>query len=234
MRDVIVLADAAAVAEAAAARLVCFLLEAQSLTAPIHVALTGGSEGVEVLRRVRANPLLSAVSWPDVHFWWGDERFVEADSPERNDAQARAALLDHLPESPGGVHPVAAAGQGLTLERAAAGYGDELRRLRVRFALVLLGVGRDGHVASIFPGGPDGAGAAAPAAFAVPASPKPPPARVSLTMDTINAADEVWLVAAGSPKHDAVAAAWAATSVPAARVAGRRRTLWLVDAAAAG
>ncbi|MDR2565674.1 MAG: 6-phosphogluconolactonase [Bifidobacteriaceae bacterium] len=251
MRDVIVLPDPMAVAEAAAQRLAGFLLESQSLASATHVALTGGGTGIAVLDRLRANPLLGAISWPDVHFWWGDERFVAAGSPERNDSQARRALLDHLPEAPGGTHPVSAANEGLSLEEAATRYTADLRRHQVRFDLVLLGVGPDGHVASIFPGAGDGTGLAAPGAFAVPNSPKPPPARVSLTLDTINAARQVWLVAAGSAKRDAVAAALglaarpapqqesagpadaARAPVPAARVAGRERTLWLVDAAAA-
>ncbi|MDR1634574.1 MAG: 6-phosphogluconolactonase [Bifidobacteriaceae bacterium] len=267
MRDVIVLPDPASVVEATAQRLVSFLLESQSLTSPIHVALTGGDTGIAVLERVRANTLLGAVSWPDVHFWWGDERFVAAGGPDRNDWRAHRALLDHLPEAAGGIHPVASPDQGLSLVQAARDYTAELRRHQVVFSLVLLGVGPDGHVASIFPGAGDGAGIEVPGAFAVPDSPKPPPARVSLTLDTINAAAQVWLVAAGQAKRNAVAAALSAppapapaalagtaelvdpsvncpvrdgqaasadTAAPAALAAGRDRTLWLVDAAAAG
>jgi 6-phosphogluconolactonase len=245
MRDAVVLPDPPAVAEACAQRLVSFLLEAQSLTSPVHLALTGGSLGIAVLDHVRTNPLLGAVSWPDVHFWWGDERFVSAGSEERNDLAAKRALLDHLPEPPGQVHGVAATESGLSLDEAAAQYSAALRRDEVVFDLILLGVGPDGHVASIFPGLNDGAGADPPAAFAVPDSPKPPPPRVSLTLDTINAAREVWLVAAGAAKAQAVALALRSSGVadaefarlpdsaPVARVKGRQRTLWLVDTAAA-
>ncbi|MDR0594691.1 MAG: 6-phosphogluconolactonase [Bifidobacteriaceae bacterium] len=237
MRTVLVLPDRAAVAEAAAQRLVAFLLETQSLASPVHLALTGGGLGIAVLEHVRRNPLLGSVCWADVHFWWGDERFTAAGSPERNDLAADRALLDHLPVRPGGIHRVGAADQGLSLVEAATRYSDELRRQAVVFSLVLLGVGPDGHVASIFPGGGDGSDTKAPAAFAVPDSPKPPPARVSLTLDTINAADQVWLFAAGASKRAAVTAALAAPAVPstlpAARAAGRRQTLWLIDAPAA-
>jgi 6-phosphogluconolactonase len=238
-----VLPDAAAVAEAVAQRLVAFLLSAQSVRAPTHVALTGGATGIAALARLRANPLLGAVSWPDVQFWWGDERFCPAGSDQRNEVQARRALLDHLPQAPGGVHPIAASDQGLTLDQAAARHTAELRRRRVVFDLVLLGVGGDGHVASIFPGMDDGAQAAAPAAIAVRDSPRPPPERVSLSLSTINTAREVWLFAAGEAKRSAVSqalagapaapAAGADQAVPAARVAGRERTLWLIDLAAA-
>ncbi|MDR2379108.1 MAG: 6-phosphogluconolactonase, partial [Bifidobacteriaceae bacterium] len=215
MREVIVLPDKTAAAEAGAQRLACFLLEAQSLASPVHLALTGGRVGIDLLARLRANPLLGAVSWPDVHFWWGDERFVAADLGQRNDLAARRALLDHLPQPPGGVHPVAGPGAGLTIDQAADRYTAELARHRVGFALVLLGVGPDGHVASIFPGSAQVRDRRAPAAFAVTDSPKPPSERVSLTLATINAAREVWLVAVGAGKRDAVAAALA-TPPPAA------------------
>jgi 6-phosphogluconolactonase len=251
------LPDPAAVAEATGQRLVAFLLSAQSVRAPTHVALTGGTLGAAVLARVRANPLLGAISWPDVHLWWGDERFVPAGSDQRNEVQARRALLDHLPEAPGGVHPIAGSDRGLSLSQAADSYTAELRRWEVTFDLVLSGVGPDGHVASVFPAMDGPAGQDPPAAFAVRGAPKPPPDRVSLSLTTINAAREVWLFAAGEPKRQAVTQALAAGAggagaagapggagtggvsagadlgVPAARVSGRERTLWLIDLAAA-
>ncbi|MDR1187926.1 MAG: 6-phosphogluconolactonase, partial [Bifidobacteriaceae bacterium] len=188
MRDVIVLPDPVAVADAASQRLASFLLEAQSLHSPVHVALTGGATGIAVLERLRPNPLLGAISWPDVHFWWGDERFVDAWSPDRNDLAARRALLDHLPEAPGGIHAMPSSDLGLSLDEAAARYSGELRHFNVVFDLVLLGVGPDGHVASIFPGRGGGAALAAPAAIARPATPQPPPARGSQTRAPLNPA----------------------------------------------
>ncbi|MDR1117926.1 MAG: 6-phosphogluconolactonase [Bifidobacteriaceae bacterium] len=272
-REAIVLPDAAALAEAAAQRLIGYLLERQSWRSPVHVALTGGHTGIAVLEHARSNALLGAVSWPDIHFWWGDERFVPADSPDRNDVQARRALLDHLPEPSGGVHPAATAGTGVSLADAARRYTAELRRHHVVFDLVLLGVGPDGHVASIFPESAGAAGLAAaagtaaagqpppkrpaeapkaatasdkepaaqaaastPAAFAVADSPKPPPERVSLTLPTICAAREVWLVAAGEPKRAAARRALTGPpdpALPASLVQGRDRTLWFLDADAA-
>jgi 6-phosphogluconolactonase len=238
----IVLPDSVAVAQAGAQRLAMFLLESQCLSSPVHVALTGGDTGIAVLSQLRANPLLDAISWPDIHFWWGDERFVAISSAQRNDLAARQALLDHLPQAPGGIHRIGSPDQGISLERAAQNYSAELRHHAVVFSLVLLGVGPDGHVASVFPGHGDGAGIELPGAFPVPDSPKPPPARISLTLDTINAANEVWLMAAGAAKAGSVAAsvrppavrsAGAPRPIPAARVAGRERTVWLADAAAA-
>ncbi|MDR2114537.1 MAG: 6-phosphogluconolactonase [Bifidobacteriaceae bacterium] len=240
-QQVIVLPDPAAVAEAAAQRLVGFLLEAQSVDSPVDVALTGGSLGIALLAQARANPLLDAIAWPDVRFWWGDERFLEASSLERNEVAARQALLDHLPVPPRGVYPIPARQPDLTLDQAAQQYQDLLRQLKVSFDLVLLGVGPDGHVASIFPGlepipadNPGHTLTNEPTVLPVRHSPKPPAERISLTLETINQAREVWLVAAGTAKASALAAVGRGEAVPAGRVQGRERTLWLVDAAAAG
>lgn len=244
---VVVHPDADALAKATAARLLLRLLDAQSLHSPVHVVLTGGGMGGRVLAEVAASPLRDVVDWSGVHVWWGDERFLPAGDPERNETQARAALLDVLPLPEGNVHAVPPHGPHTpTPEEAAAAYareladhaadGDDAGPEVPAFDLLLLGVGPDGHVASLFPGR-GAVHVVDTTTVAVHDSPKPPPERVSLTLPAIEAAEEVWLVVSGADKAPAVRSALAGADpddVPAAAVRGRRRTLWLLDVAAAG
>ena len=244
--QVVVHPDATAVAEVTAARLIVTLVDRQSLHAPLHVVLTGGTVGIAVLAAVNSSPARNAVDWSEVHLWWGDERFLPVGHADRNETQARAALLDGLGMAlpAGNVHPVPAAGSAgvTTAEDAAAAYATELATYAPpgtagpatpAFDVVLLGMGPDGHVASLFPGHPAATASGAPT-VAVHDAPKPPPERVSLTGEAICAADTVWIVVAGAEKAPAVAAALSGAELPAAHVHGRGSTLWLVDAAAAG
>ena len=240
-RLVVVHPDAGVLAEAVASRLLTRILDIQSVRTPVHVVLTGGTVGIRSLAAVAAHPVRGAVDWTGVHLWWGDERFLPTGDPERNETQAREALLDHLPTlPPQNVHVMPAPGEGVgSPEESAALYADELARFtpdggtHLAFDVLLLGMGPDGHVASLFPGNPGLK--AGGATTAVHDSPKPPPDRVSLTFPAIQAAQEVWVVAAGAEKAPAVASALAGDPVdttPAAGALGTRRTLWLVDLAA--
>jgi 6-phosphogluconolactonase len=238
--SVIVHADAALLAEAVAARLLVRLIDAQSSRGSASVVLTGGRVAAAVYRAVAASPARMAVDWSRVDVWWGDERFLPAGDPERNETQARAALLDTLALDPARVHPMPASDglDGADPEAAAARYADALAiagddTLPV-FDLLLLGVGEDGHVASVFPEQP--AVYETRPVSAVRGSPKPPPVRVTLTPPAINTAEEVWLIATGPDKAAAIGMAIGgagATQIPAAGISGRRRTLWLLDRAAA-
>ena len=236
--EVVVHPDAGMLAEATAARLLVRLLDLQSLRSPLHVALTGGTVGIATLRAVAASPVRGAVDWSGVHVWWGDERFVPADSADRNELQARQALLDALPIPAGNVHGIPAEGQAPDEHAAAAAYAAELARFGdpvPELDVLLLGVGPDGHVASLFPGHAT-LHDEVRTVVGEPDSPKPPPRRVSLTYPAIRAAREVWLVVAGEDKAEAVARAVAgapADEVPAAGALGTERTLWLVDVTAA-
>ncbi|HQY33275.1 6-phosphogluconolactonase [Actinotalea sp.] len=249
---VVVHPDATTVARATAARLLVHLLDEQSTHRPVHVVLTGGTVGIATLAEVCASPLRDAVDWTGVHLWWGDERFLPTGHPDRNETQARTALLDALAVPAANVHPMAGPGApGITTpEDSAAAYAADLARFAPEpdgddhgpagavpaFDVVLLGMGPDGHVASLFPGhlalAVDDR-----SAVGVHGSPKPPPLRVSLTFAALAHARQVWVVAAGAEKADAVARALAGddvTRTPAGHVAGRDRTLWLLDLAAAG
>jgi len=239
---VVVLRDADVLAAAVAARLVTRLVDAQAEHGTASVVLTGGSIGIAALRAVRDSPARGAVDWRRVDVWWGDERWVPADDPERNDRQAREALLDAVDLDPSRVHPVGAPGgpDGDDADAAAARYADELTAAAPPdddvppFDVLLLGMGAEGHTASIFPESP--AAHDERPALAVHGCPKPPPTRVSLGFSSITAARDVWVVASGEEKAPVVALALGGVGrvqVPVAGAVGTRRTLWLLDEAAA-
>ena len=228
MNRAIIYPDAALTARAAGLRLIQALIEAQSLRSPNPVALTGGTLGIQMLSTIRDEPLLDAVDWSGVHFWWGDERF--ADDEDRNASQARAALLDSLPLPAGNIHEVARPSDGVSLDEAATIYAEAVRD--VHFTVMILGIGPDGHLASLFPGRSE-IDVAGRGALAIRNSPKPPPERVTLTRDSLQACDELWFIAAGEDKSEAIAAAYRHDEVlPAGRVRGPK-TLWLLDTAVA-
>lgn len=242
---VIVHADAAVLAEAVAARLINRLADAQARSASeagprrgeASIVLTGGRIAAQVYRNVLASNLRGIVNWSKVDFWWGDERFLPSGDPDRNETQAREAFLDRLEVDPARVHPMAASDAAATPEEAAARYAEELAANAAdgsgvpAFDLLLLGIGEDGHVASLFPGNPalDAEGAA----VGVRDSPKPPPERVSLTMEAINSATAAWIIASGEGKAEAVDEALAKGELPAGRVSAVGHTRWLVDRDAA-
>jgi 6-phosphogluconolactonase len=242
-RSLVVHADPDVLAQAVAARLIVRLIDAQAQRGSAGLVLTGGRVAAAVYRAVRDNPARDAVDWSRVDIWWGDERFLPSGDPERNETQAREALLDALALDPARVHPMGASDgpDGADPELAAARYAAELARAAgpgsatlPHLDVVLLGVGEDGHVASVFPEHP--AAYETRPVSAVRGSPKPPPIRISLTLPAINTADDVWLIASGGGKAGAVALALAEggpVQVPAAGVRGVSRTVWLLDRAAA-
>jgi 6-phosphogluconolactonase len=184
---------------------------------------------------VRDSPARDEVDWSRVDLWWGDERFVPAGAPERNEAQAREDLLDAVSVSPDRVHPMAASdGEfGDDVDAAARAYADLLGASVESFDLLMLGMGPDGHVASLFPGHPGLADGRS--ALPVRNSPKPPPVRISMSFPTLARARQTWFLVTGEAKADAVRQALSgAQDTPAARVRGRDRTMWFLDAAAAG
>lgn len=239
--DLVVVRDADALAREAAGWLLARLATVQTEGRAPAVALTGGTIAdrmhAAAAEHPRTGPTAYRVDWSRVDLWWGDERYLAADDADRNAVQARRALLDHVPVDPARVHEAPAADSGpADVEAAAAAYAAELREQGPdRFDLVMLGVGPDGHVASLFPGYPQ-LDVVDAAVVAVHDSPKPPPERVSLTLPVLNRAAEVWFLASGEAKAEAVARALTGADVhevPAAGVRGRERTVWLLDEAAA-
>lgn len=243
--QVVVYPNAELLAAATAARLVTRLVDAQAARGSAALVLTGGGTGTAVLEQLRATPARDAIDWSRVDLYWGDERFLPSGHPERNETAARAALLDHVPVPPERVHAMEPSDGmfGNDPEAAAAAYAEVLAAAAQPedhgpvpvLDVCLLGVGGEGHVASIFP--------ASPAVYetertvvAVHGCPKPPPTRITLTLPAIRRATEVWLTTTGPNKSAAVAMALGAAGeiqVPAAGAHGQRRTLWLLDKPAA-
>ncbi|WP_448628010.1 6-phosphogluconolactonase [Geodermatophilus sp. URMC 64] len=241
--DIVIEPDADRLARAAAAALVARLAAAQAVHGTASVVLTGGGIGTALLEHVAglaAEPARERVDWTAVDVWWGDERFVPAGSDDRNELGARRALLDPVGVPAERVHAMPASDAGFgTPEEAAAWYAEQLAAAAdggplPRFDVLLLGMGPEGHVASIFPGSP--ASRDERPVFAVHDCPKPPPTRVSLGFTAINSAEEVWLLVTGEGKAEAVARGVRGApgeELPAGAVRGRRATRWLLDAAAA-
>lgn len=202
------------------------------------LVLTGGTIAGTIHETVAGSADAQRVDWGRVDVWFGDERFLPADDPDRNARQAAEALLDRLPFDPDRVHAMPASdGPHATVADAAAAYGDELRAHGGgRFDVVMLSLGPDGHVASLFPGSPQ---LDVHDAIAVPVtdSPKPPPERVSLSVDALNRTREVWFLVSGGGKAEAAATALSGAAdvhdAPSVGVHGQERTVWFLDEDAA-
>ncbi|AXK32999.1 6-phosphogluconolactonase [Streptomyces armeniacus] len=243
--QVVVHRDKDELAQAAAARLITTVVEAQTARGTASVVLTGGRNGNALLAAVAASPARSSVDWSRLDLWWGDERYLPDGDPERNVTQATETLLASVPLDPARVHPmpasdgahagdVDAAAEAYAAELAAAARPEDHAPVPA-FDVLLLGVGPDTHVASLFPEHP-GVRETERAVVGVHGAPKPPPTRVSLTLPAIRAAREVWLLAAGADKAQAAAMALSGAGeiqAPAAGAYGTARTLWLLDSLAA-
>lgn len=247
--EVRVAAGADELAGQVAARTIAALSRAQRDHGVASIALTGGGILEAVLAAIATAAPDAPVDWAQVDVFWGDERFVAADSPERNDVPARRLLLDKVPVDPHRIHPMPAAGAEFGDDVAAAvrSYAQVLAGAAARdraaddvgtvphFDVVLLGVGPEGHCCSLFPEQP-GVYETEASVIAVHNSPKPPPTRLSLTFPALDEAKEIWFVVSGDSKAEAVRMALSGAGrvqVPAAGPRGRSRTLWLVDEAAA-
>jgi 6-phosphogluconolactonase len=241
---VVVHRDATVLAQAVAARIITVVVDAQAARGEASIVLAGGGIGTATLRELAESPARYAIDWARLSFWWGDERFLPSGHPDRNETQARAALLDRVDVDPERVHPMPASDGpvGDDVDAAADHYAAELAAAAQpedhgttpSFDVLLLGLGPEGHVASLFP--------EAPAMYderpvvPVRGCPKPPPTRISLALATINRAREAWVIAAGEEKAGAARLALSGagpTAVPAAGVHGRAATRWLLDRAAA-
>jgi len=240
-RRVIVHPDKAALAAAVAARFITKVVDLVDEFDEASVVLTGGTMGSAVLEAVNSSPARDSIDWSRVNVWWGDERWLPAGDPERNETQARAALLDHVALDPARVHAMASSDQGVELDAAAEAYAREIAEhtpanaSMPHFDITFLGMGPDGHIASLFPER-GGIRETDLSVISVRNSPKPPPERLSLTLPVINSSARVWLVVAGSDKAAALGLTLAGASineVPAAGVQGRRKTLFFVDSDAA-
>jgi 6-phosphogluconolactonase len=233
--------DGDALVEAAGVRLVDTIRSAAAARGRALIVLTGGGNGIGLLRYLGTQG--ERIDWSKVHLFWGDERYVPEDDDERNDKQAREALLDHVDIPSSHVHAMPASdGEfGSDLAAAALAY-EQLLAANAEpgqpvpnFDVHLLGMGPEGHINSLFPDTP-AVRETTRMVVAVEDSPKPPPQRITLTLPAIGRSREVWLMVSGAAKADAAAAAIggaAPVSIPAAGAVGLETTLWLLDAEAA-
>jgi 6-phosphogluconolactonase len=233
--------DSATLVEAAGNRLIDATLSAVAARGRALIVLTGGGNGTALLRYLAAHG--QQIDWGRVHLFWGDDRYVPQDDDERNDKQAREALLDHIAIPSANVHAMPASdGEfGGDLAAAALAYEQVLAANAEpgqpvpNFDVHLLGMGPEGHINSLFPDTP-AVRETTRMVVAVEDSPKPPPQRITLTLPAIQRSREVWLMVSGAGKAEAVAAAVGGAdpvSMPAAGAIGLQATRWLLDAEAA-
>ncbi|MFA6299714.1 MAG: 6-phosphogluconolactonase [Nocardioides sp.] len=227
--------DAAALATAVAGELLTRLADAQAAGHQPQIALTGGSISESLHRELARLSPGTEVDWTRVVVWWGDDRFVPADDPDRNAGQARRAFLDAVGATQ--VHEMPSSDDVADVEAAARAFEEQVHEHGSgEFEVVMLGIGPDGHVASLFPGHPQLA-VDDRIVVGVTDSPKPPPQRISFTFGALNRARSLWVIASGEGKAEAVAAALAdtgsVTDTPARGVHGTADTTYFLDRAAA-
>ncbi|KAA1417115.1 6-phosphogluconolactonase [Nocardioides humilatus] len=225
-------ADAAALATAVAGELLNRIADSQAAGHVPAICLTGGTIADAIHREVARMAPESGVDWGAVDFWFGDERYVDRDSPDRNAVQARDAFLDVLGVPPHRVHEMPSPSSARSVDEAARSYGAELRGSAAHeFLVTMLGVGPDGHIASLFPGFSQLT--AHDIAVGVTGSPKPPPHRVTLTLEALAHSAAVWFLVSGDAKADAVRRALAedgtVAETPARGVRGTAETTWFLD-----
>lgn len=223
--------DQAALVEGARGRFVETVEKLQHNGGLARVVLTGGGAGVALLEALAADS--GKIDWNNVLVFFGDERFVPLDSPDRNAGQAREALLDHISISEGNIFEIPLLD---TPEESATAYATTIEtHAPYGFDIHLLGMGGEGHINSLFPHTQEIAETEL-SVVAVHDCPKAPPTRVSLTMPAVKTSDRVWLLIAGENKSEAVEAiADGANQAdwPAAGAQGRTETVVFVDDAAA-
>jgi len=220
--DLTLYADTAELTEEVTAQILAAIEKGLKLKSEFHLVLTGGSLGIQISESLVHEFNANVDSFRGLHIWWSDERFVEADSVERNAFPFHKTLMNKNIF----VHQALASDVAANIEEAVADYALALEN--VDLDLNILGIGPDGHVASLFPGIADIDDVRS--IFAISDSPKPPTARISFTMKQINSAQEVWMVAAGESKATAVTKIIEGDiSIPASYVRGNSHTRLIVD-----
>lgn len=224
--------DPGALAEAAADWIATTLA---ALPGRLAVSLSGGSTPKRLYETLVGPGFIGRMPWDRIHWFWGDERFVATDDPRSNTAMVRGAMLDHAPVPPGHIHPVPTA--GLTPQAAADAYGATLHAFQAEaperplFDLVLLGLGTNGHTASLFPGEP---AVDERTAWAAPVAPPGEPIRITLTWPPLEDTRHAAFLVAGADKAEMVARTRAHDlTVVAARYAPRGELHWWLDQSAA-
>ncbi len=225
----VVVSGPAELAEAAAGWTAECITTAVAARRSCYLALAGGETPRGCYERLARPPYRDALPWRSVFVYWSDERQVPLDDPVSNYSMAKAALLDHVPIPPEQVFPLIG-DPNPALRRVPPDAGA-----RPRFDLIHLGLGEDGHTASLFPGSPALKEAQALVAY-VHDAPKPPPERLTMTLPVINAARAVLFMVQGASKRDALARVLRRDpALPASQVQPVDGELqFIVDRAAAG
>jgi 6-phosphogluconolactonase len=238
--QIVVLSDREMLAAEAADRFVALAQAAVAANGRFSVALTGGSTPEGMYRLLAQSPRKEQVDWTNAHIFWGDERFVPPDDPDSLWRMAQETFLNDVPLPAANLYPMPTV--DLAPEMAARQYAQTLTDFFTpdppRFDLILLGMGPDSHIASIFPGHPTATAPDEQLVVAVTNSPKPPPTRLTLTYKVINQAANVIFLVAGSDKAAAVAQVLSGEQDPGQWPAQgvqpeNGRLLWLLDQAAA-
>jgi 6-phosphogluconolactonase len=232
-----VVSDADALAKAAADRLLKRINQANGRLA---VCLTGGSTPERLYVLLATEPYCSAVPWNRVHWFWGDDRFVPQNNSRSNAGVARRLLLDRVPAPPGNIHAVPTSAKDVA--GAARLYEVELRRFygaeqldpgRPLFAMVLMGLGADGHTASLFPGHAELDEKGRWVVGVAEAGFEPFVPRVTLTFPTLASTREMLFLVSGMGKRDILKRVLSGADLPAARAYAEGDLVWLVDREAA-
>ncbi|NLE96716.1 MAG: 6-phosphogluconolactonase [Propionibacterium sp.] len=220
------------VVDLVAERLVSTIVDLQARQGDVHICLTGGQTANAMYEVFADLAATSDIDATKLHFWWGDERFVPATDPARNSLQAIERLARTIPIHSAHIHMMAAQDGRKDSHESASVYENELGN--TRFDVTLMGLGEDGHCASIFQDHPS-FDSTSRLVIGVEDSPKPPSDRITLTFNAINRSTDVWFLATGGAKAGALAAVLGGDdTLPATHVRGRRGTVWFVDEQAAG
>ncbi len=236
--ELIVVADSQALAQAAEKRIFARLQRQQQRYA---ICITGGSTPERLYAMLTKPPYRDAWPWQQIHVFWSDERFVPHDDPRSNFGAARRLLLAHVPIPAGNIHPIPT--DAATPAEAARAYeaelqrfygGSRLDRARALFDVVLMGVGGDGHTASLFPGQSTLAEQECWAVGVSEAGFAPFVPRVTLTYPAMAATREMLFMVDGEGKREVMARLIAGADLPAARASAWGDLVWLVAREAMG
>lgn len=239
-RQILVLPNPEQLAAEAAHRFVNLVAHAVAVHGRFSAALSGGGTPQAMYRLLTQSPYKEQVNWDKVHLFWGDERFVPPDDPDSLQRMARETLLHNVPIPTANIYPMPTV--GLLPDAAARQYAQTIRTFFApgppRFDLILLGIGPDGHTASLFPDQPATVTDQEQLVTAVFHAPKPPPTRLTLTYQAINQAAHIIFLAAGSSKAAITARLFDPKGDPARYPAQKirpenGRLLWLLDKEAA-
>jgi 6-phosphogluconolactonase len=233
--EVIVVPDAAALAQAGAERVIARIADNSGRAA---ICLTGGSSPKQLYQLLATDAYRGRIPWDRVHWFIGDERFVSVSDPLNNMAMARQTFLDRC-APPANVHAIPT--DAANPDDAARRYESELKSFygadaldsaRPLFDLVLLGVGPDGHVASLFPTYPAVEETKHWAVGVPKAHVDPFVPRVSLTLPALGSCHEMLFIGGGSGKRPILTRVFDGEDLPANRARSIRQTIWLLDKAA--